>query len=114
MDSIYAENKSMDNYRSRSSQIYECQSTQLPSFMYFYSPKVTARGRQLWVPGSRSAAYVWQQHEACDSFEGYNLIFNGHSSFSYNQWSCENLGGLNALRPQSGWFHISIPGKKFK
>lgn len=110
MDSIYVENKPLDNFNPRQSQIYECQPTQLPSFVYFYSPKVTTRARQLWVPGSRSAAYVWQRHEACDSHEGRDLIFYGHSSFSQSPWSCDNLGGLSPLRHQSGWFNISIPG----
>lgn len=113
MENIYIDNKSMDlnNYNYRPPQIHNCQPTQLPSFMYFHYPKVTSKARQLWVPGSRSAAYIWQRHEACDSTEGHDLIFNGHSSFNHNQWSCENIGGLNALRPQNGWFHISIPGK---
>lgn len=110
MENIYVENKSLDNYNSRLSQIYECQPTQLLSFMYFYYPKVTTKARQLWVPGSRSAAYVWQRHEACDSTKCRDLIFNGHSNFNHNQWSCDNVGGINALRPHNGWFHISIPG----
>lgn len=115
MENIYIDNKSMDmnNYNYKPPQIHNCQPTQFPSFMYFYYPKVTTKARQLWVPGSRSAAYIWQRHEACDSIEGHDLIFNGHSSFSHNQWSCENIGGLNALRPQNGWFHISIPGNVF-
>lgn len=110
MESIYVDHISFDTHIHRPSQIYECQSTQFPLFIYFYCPKVTTKARQLWVPGSRSAAYVWQRHEICDSTEGQNLIFNGHSSFSHNRWSCDNVGGLNALRPQNGWFHISIPG----
>lgn len=111
MENVYADNKSLDN-NYRQPQIYKNQPTKLPSFMYFYYPKVTTKAHQLWVPGSRSAAYVWQRHEVCDSIEGHDLIFNGHSSFCHNQWSCDNLGGLNALRPQNGWFHISIPGNK--
>lgn len=111
MENIYAENKLLDHSNPpKPSQSYECQATQLPSFMYFYYPKVTMKARQLWVPGSRSAAYVWQRHEACDSTDNYNFIFNGHSSYSQNKWSCDHVGGLNALRPQNGWFHISIPG----
>uniref|UniRef100_A0A2S2R0E5 Chromatin-remodeling ATPase INO80 n=1 Tax=Sipha flava TaxID=143950 RepID=A0A2S2R0E5_9HEMI len=110
MDNIILENKTMENYNPRPSKIYEYQPTQLPSFMYFYYPKVTTKGRQLWVPGSRSAAYVWQRHEACDSKEGHDLIYDGDSNFSYNEWSCGNVGGLNALRAENGWFHISIPG----
>lgn len=110
MENIFVENASLDNNQHRPSQIYKCQPTQLPSFLYFYSPKVTTKGRQLWVPGSRSAAYVWQRHESCDSAEGHNLICNGHSSFNHSYWSCDNIGGLNSLRPLNGWFHISIPG----
>lgn len=110
MENIYVENKLLDDENSRPPKIYKCQPTQLPSFMYFYYPKATTKARQLWVPGSRSAAYVWQRHEACDSDEGYNLIFNGHSSFSHSPWSCNHIGGLNALRHRNGWFNISIPG----
>ncbi|KAL4142943.1 hypothetical protein QTP88_005331 [Uroleucon formosanum] len=112
MENIYVENISLNNYTPRPSQIYECKPTQLPPFIYFYCPKVTTKARQLWVPGSRSAAYIWQQHETCDSIQGYSLIFNGHSSFSHNQWSCEHLGGINALKPQNGWSNISIPDKQ--
>ncbi|VVC24393.1 Helicase superfamily 1/2, ATP-binding domain,Helicase, C-terminal,P-loop containing nucleoside [Cinara cedri] len=112
MENIFVENSSLDHYKHRPPQIYKCHPTQLPSFLYFYSPKVTTKGRQLWVPGSRSAAYVWQRHESCDSAEGHNLIYNGHSSFNHNQWSCENIGGLNSLKPKNGWFHISIPDKQ--
>lgn len=110
VENIYVENKLLDSDSSRPSQVFKCQPTQLPSFIYFYYPKVTIKTRQLWVPGSRSAAYVWQRHEACDSVEGHDLIFNGNSSFSYSPWSCDYVGGLNALRPQNGWFNISIPG----
>lgn len=110
MENIYVEHMSLNNYKPRPSQVYKCQPTQLMSFMYFYYPKVTTKARQLWVPGSRSAAYVWQRHEACDSTEGRNLIFCGDSSFSHTQWACENVGGIDALKPQNGWFHISIPG----
>lgn len=110
MENIYVENNLSDNDNPRALQLYECQPTQLPSFMYFYYPKITSKARQLWVPGSRSAAYVWQRHEACDSPEGRELIFNGHSSFTHSPWSCDHVGGLNALKPQNGWFNISIPG----
>lgn len=110
MEKIYVENI-LNNYNPRPSQIYKCKPTQFPSFIYFYCPKVTTKARQLWVPGSRSAAYNWQRHEACDSAKGYSLIFNGHSSFSHNQWSCENVGGINALKPYNGWSNISIPGR---
>ncbi|KAL5240608.1 hypothetical protein ACI65C_008018 [Semiaphis heraclei] len=111
MEKIYVENI-LNNYNPRPSQIYKCKPTQFPSFIYFYCPKVTTKARQLWVPGSRSAAYNWQRHEACDSAKGYSLIFNGHSSFSHNQWSCENVGGINALKPYNGWSNISIPDKQ--
>ncbi|VVC26797.1 Helicase, C-terminal,Helicase superfamily 1/2, ATP-binding domain,P-loop containing nucleoside [Cinara cedri] len=111
-ENIFVEHLSLDHYKHRPLQIYECQPTQLPSFLYFYSPKVTTKGRKLWVPGSRSAAYVWQQHESCNSAKGFNLIYNGDSSFSHNQWSCENVGGLNSSRPWNGWFHISIFDKQ--
>ncbi|XP_050443158.1 chromatin-remodeling ATPase INO80 isoform X2 [Adelges cooleyi] len=107
------ESKSTNGYNNtRTSQILECWPTQLPSFVYFYSPKVATKGRAIWVTGSRSAAYEWQRHEMCDSPEGKNLLTNGHPDFSYNQWSCENVGGINALRPNNGWFHISIPDKQ--
>jgi len=110
LENIFGEHKSSKNYVPKPPVVRECYPTQLLSFMYFYYPKVTTKARQLWVPGSRSAAYVWQRHEVCDSAESRSLIFNGESSFSHTQWSCDNEGGINALRPQNGWFHISIPG----
>jgi len=112
MENICVENMSLNNYNPRPSQLYECQPTQLPPFIYFYCPKVTTKARQLWVPGSRSAAYIWQRHETCDSIESRSLIYNGHSSFSHTQWSCENIGGINALKPQNGWSNINIPDKQ--
>ncbi|XP_050526441.1 chromatin-remodeling ATPase INO80 isoform X2 [Daktulosphaira vitifoliae] len=104
--------KAVDSFNSRPPKIYECFPTQFPSFIYFYSPKVATKARELWVPGSRSAAFVWQRHENCDSNEGKNFILNGEPNLCHNQWACSNIGGVNALRPQNGWFHISIPDKQ--
>lgn len=80
---------------NRSPQIFECEPTEVPRFLYNLPPKISCPARKLYCE-TREAAWEAKRFEQCDSKEGWNLIDKG----------------FKLTKPISGWSNIIIPDKQ--
>jgi hypothetical protein len=98
------------------SRILECEPTDLPPFLYYTSPKVQTRARQVFC-SSRAAAWHMLCHQHCSSVEGLRTVWFGspeaaalHEARSQH-FHPVPVGGLVAATPRFGWSNIIVPGK---
>lgn len=100
----------------RLSRILECQPTDLPPFLYYTSPKVQTRARDVFC-SSRAAAWHAVRHQHCTCIEGLQTVWFGspeaaalHEARSQH-FHPVDVGGLVAATPRFGWSNIIVPGK---
>lgn len=100
----------------RPSRILECQPTDLPPFLYYTSPRVQTRAREVFC-SSRAAAWYMLCHQQCTAVEGLQTVWYGSSEAAalYEARSQHfhpiHVGGLAAATPRFGWSNIIVPGK---
>jgi DNA helicase INO80 len=98
------------------SRILDCQPTDIPPFLYYASPKVQTRARDVFC-SSRAAAWYMLRHQQCTSVEGLQTLWYGspeaaaqHEATSQH-FHPVHIGGLAAATPRFGWSNIIVPGK---
>jgi hypothetical protein len=103
-------------YIRHPSRIRDCQPTDMPLFLYYTSPKVQTRAREVFC-SSRAAAWYRLRHEQCTSVEGLQALWYGspeaaalHEARSQH-FHPIHIGGLEAATPRFGWSNIIVPGK---
>lgn len=77
------------------SQVFECEATEMPEFVFNLVPKIQSTGRRLYCD-HRGAQWTAIRHEQCESLEGRQLM----------------MSGLEVCRPRFGWSNIVIPDKQ--
>ncbi|GJQ68007.1 hypothetical protein Trydic_g10656 [Trypoxylus dichotomus] len=103
-------------YKKRPAQLFECERTELPTFLFSVIPKVTTNSPQLFCP-SRRVAYYWLRHLDDWSLNSLNYHYTkatGHT-LTKNRHECfypEPSTSLEAVTPMHGCSHIVIPDKE--
>lgn len=103
---------------NRPPQVFPCEKTEIPSFLFCLMPKVVAP-----VPGlfcsSRRAAYDWKRHVEDWSWDSLNYHWSVSTNSEINfckakYFHPKPVSPVESITPAHGWSHISIPGKTKK
>lgn len=102
----------------RPPQVFHCEKTEIPSFLFCLMPKVVAPMPGLFC-SSRRTAYDWKRHVDDWSWNSLNyhwsVATNSEIKFSKAKYfHPKPASPVESITPVHGWSHISIPGKKEK
>ncbi|XP_065165682.1 chromatin-remodeling ATPase INO80 [Atheta coriaria] len=102
-------------YIERVSQIFECEPTSFPQFLFCATPKVTTQHPALYCY-SRRAAYDYKRHVDDWSWNALNYYWQKSSGEELTKKKTLKLslppGPVDILRPRAGWSNITIPDKE--
>lgn len=105
-------------YKERPSQVFKCERTELPAFLFCAIPKVESTFPQLYC-SSRRAAWHLIRHIDDYSWSSLNAYWQKSTETQISQasnqsWYPVPTSAVEVLRPHNGWSHINIPGKHCK
>ncbi|XP_072402689.1 chromatin-remodeling ATPase INO80 isoform X2 [Diabrotica undecimpunctata] len=103
-------------YIKRSTQVFQCTKTEIPAFLFYCMPRVSAAPLGLYCY-SRRAAWDLQRHLDEFSFNSLNYYWSKATNNKFNHKSAETLhpqpsNAVDILRPVNGWSNIVIPDKE--
>ncbi|XP_025837406.1 chromatin-remodeling ATPase INO80 [Agrilus planipennis] len=104
------------SYRERSPQVFNCQRTELPSFLFCYLPKLEVCSAVLYCY-SRRVAWDWKKHIDDYSFNSFNSYWSQALDIETNYSNAKYFSvfinnPLDTLKSTNGWSNILIPDKE--
>ncbi|XP_028128884.1 chromatin-remodeling ATPase INO80 [Diabrotica virgifera virgifera] len=103
-------------YIKRLTQVFQCTKTEIPAFLFYCMPRVSAAPLGLYCY-SRRAAWDLQRHLDEFSFNSLNSYWSKATNNKLNYKSAETLhprpfNAVDNLRPVNGFSNIVIPDKE--
>ncbi|KAK3911986.1 Chromatin-remodeling ATPase INO80 [Frankliniella fusca] len=95
----------------------KCAPTNMPSFLFYTSPKINTRSREIFA-SSRAAAWKQTEHNNCGNSEAKSAVWHGppwlaeQTANSKYFFSPPTPGGLLGSAPAFGWSSVLIPDKQ--
>ncbi|XP_030748497.1 chromatin-remodeling ATPase INO80 [Sitophilus oryzae] len=120
-DNVHVENVNNPNicefpHIKRSPKEFPCEKTELPSYLFFSIPKVSAPRLSIYCY-SRRAAWNLQRHIDDYSFNSLNYCWSEATGNIFRARSSESIcpvpsSCLETVMPVHGWSNIAIPDKE--
>ncbi|CAG9855295.1 unnamed protein product [Phyllotreta striolata] len=103
-------------YIKRPTQVFKCTKTEIPSFLFYNMPRVTAAPISLYCY-SRRAAWDLKRHIDDYSFNSLNYYWSNATDSPFNYQSAQSLhpepfSCADNVKPTNGWSNIVIPDKE--
>lgn len=103
-------------YEKRPSQIFKCQKTELPSFLFCVIPKVETFNPLPYCYSRRAAWHLARHVDDCSygslMYFWNNIIHDGLNKTQQNTLLPLIEDPIEIVRPHNGWSHITIPDKE--
>ncbi|GLG99211.1 Chromatin-remodeling ATPase INO80 [Gryllus bimaculatus] len=101
----------------RPPKVWECEPTDLPSFLHYTCPKIQTRSSSIFC-SSRRAAWSVLRHQHCHDLEGWKTMWYGSPDLANaylsraQYFNTQPVGGIEAAVPKYGWSNIVVPDKQ--